>query len=183
MPNVPNYIPNKVITGSCLLSYVNLMKPQAIAGGEPKYSVSLVFSKGDVTTFKKIEKATKQAIEEGVSRYGAKFGKAANFRMPLRDGDIDKPDDVAYKNSYFLNVNSKTKPGLVNKSLDEIIDPGEIYSGCIGRASIVAFPYSVNGSTGVSFALQNVQKLEDGEPLGGKARAADDFADNEDILG
>lgn len=107
--------------------------------------------------------------------------------MPLRDGDIEKPDDPAYKDSYFLNVKSKTKPGLVDKDLNEIIDPSEFYSGCFCRMSIVAFPYSVNGSTGISFALQNVQKLADGPSLGGKANAADDFSslsdEDDDLLG
>lgn len=178
----------KVITGKALLSYEHLLIPQAgIGGGEPKYSVSLVIPKNDKKTIEKIEKAVQEAIKEGVTRFGAKFGKGANFRTPLRDGDLDKPDDPSYKDSYFLNVNSKTKPGIVDRDLNPILDPTEIYSGCFGRASIVAFPYSVNGSTGVSFALHNVQKLEDGEPLGGKARPEDDFEaidnDFDDILG
>ena len=176
----------KVITGKCLLSYEHLFKAQeGIGGGDPKYSVSLVIPKNDKGTIEKIERAIAKATKEGVGRYGAKFGKGANFRTPLRDGDTDKPDDPSYKNSYFLNVNSKTKPGVVDKDLNPILDPTEVYSGCYGRASIVAFPYSVNGSTGVSFALHNVQKLEDGEPLGGKARAEDDFSDfeDDDLLG
>lgn len=176
----------KVITGKCLLSYAHLFKPQAgISGGDEKYSVSLVIPKDDKATIEKIERAIEKAIKEGVGRYGAKFGKGANFRTPLRDGDTDKPDDPSYTNSYFLNVNSKTKPGVVDKDLNPILDQTEVYSGCYGRASIVAFPYSVNGSSGISFALHNIQKLEDGEPLGGKARAEDDFSDfeDDDILG
>lgn len=176
----------KVITGKCLLSYVFVSKPKAaVAGGEEKYSLSAIIRKDDKVTLGNVEKAIEKATKEGVARYGAKFGKSSNFRIPLRDGDVDKPDDAAYKNSYFLNVNSKTKPGLVDKDVNPILDPSEVYSGCYGRVSIVAFPYSVNGSTGVSFALQNVQKLADGESLGGKARAEDDFSafDDEDILG
>ncbi|MGO1368542.1 DUF2815 family protein [Senegalia sp. (in: firmicutes)] len=177
----------KIVTGKARLSYANLFTPKAgIAGGDEKYSVSLIIPKGDTATIQKIEKAIEKATKEGVSRYGTKFGKSANFRIPLRDGDIDKPDDAAYKKSYFLNVNSKTKPGVVDKDVNPILDPSEVYSGCYGRASIVAFPYSVNGSTGVSFALHNIQKLEDGEPLGGKARAEDDFSafdDEDDLLG
>jgi len=177
---------SKIITGKTRLSYAYLFKPRAgIGGGEEKYSVSLIIPKGDKETVSKIEKAIEKAKKEGISRYGSKFGKSQNFRMPLRDGDVDKPDDSAYKNSYFLNVNSKTKPGVVDKDVNPILDPTEVYSGCYGRASIVAFPYSVNGSTGVSFALHNIQKLEDGEPLGSKSKAEDDFSDydDDDILG
>lgn len=176
----------KMVTGKTRLSYAHLFKPRAgIAGGEEKYSVSLIIPKTDKETLEKVERAIEKATKEGVSRYGSKFGKGANFRTPLRDGDTDKSDDTVYKNSYFLNVNSKTKPGVVDKDVNPILDPSEVYSGCYGRASIVAFPYSVNGSAGVSFALHNIQKLEDGEPLGGKARAEDDFSAfaDDDILG
>lgn len=176
----------KIVTGKARFSYAHLFKPQAgIAGGEEKYSVSLIIPKSDTATIEKVEKAIEKATKEGVSRYGSKFGKAVNFRIPLRDGDTDKSDDPAYSNSYFLNVNSKTKPGIVDRNVNPILDSSEVYSGCYGRASIVAFPYSVNGSTGISFALQNVQKLEDGEPLGGKSRAEDDFSafDDDDLLG
>lgn len=176
----------KVITGKCLLSYVFVSKPKAaVAGGEEKYSLSAIIRKDDKATLEKVESAIEKATKEGVARFGSKFGKSPSFRMPLRDGDTDKPDDAAYKDSYFLNVNSKTKPGLVDKDVNPILDPSEVYSGCYGRVSIVAFPYSVNGSTGISFALQNVQKLEDGDSLGGKARAEDDFSAfaDDDILG
>jgi hypothetical protein len=60
------------------------------------------------------------------------------------------------------------------------MDQGEFYSGCYGRASIVFFAYNTNGSRGVSAALQNLQKLENGEPLGGKSRPEDDFATDVD---
>ncbi|MEY8414779.1 DUF2815 family protein [Tissierella praeacuta] len=177
---------SKVITGKCLLSYVFVSKPKAaVAGGEEKYSLSAIIRKDDTATLEDIERAIEKATKEGVSRYGSKFGKSPNFRTPLRDGDTDKPDDPAYRNSYFLNAKSKTKPGVVDKDVNPILDPSEIYSGCYGRVSMVAFPYSVNGSTGISFALQNVQKLEDGNPLGGKARAEDDFGvyEDDDLLG
>ena len=178
----------KVITGKIRASYAHLFKPQAgMGGGEEKYSLSGIIDKEDTATIASAEQAIEKATKEGISRYGSKFGKAANFRNPLRDGDIEKPDDPAYKDSYFLNVKSKTKPGVVDKDLNEIIDPSEFYSGCFCRMSIVAFPYSVNGSTGISFALQNVQKLADGPNLGGKANAADDFSslsdEDDDLLG
>ena len=179
----------KVITGKARLSYAHIFKAQAgIGGGEERYSVSLIIPKSDTATISKIEKAIEKATKEGIGRFGSKFGKAANFRSPLRDGDVDKTDDPAYEDSYFLNVKSKTKPGVVDKDLNKIIDPSEVYSGCYGRASVVAFPYSVNGSTGISFALQNIQKLEEGDPLGGKSSAEDDFSsfgtnDFDDLLG
>jgi hypothetical protein len=51
----------------------------------------------------------------------------------------------------------------------------EFYAGCFARATIRAFAYDKNGNKGVSFALQNVQKLKNGEPFGSKRKAEDDF--------
>ena len=104
----------------------------------------------------------------------------------MRDGDVDRPDDEAYADSYFINANSRTKPGIVDRNVEPIIDMTEIYSGCYGRVSMVFYAYNVNGNKGIAAGLQNIQKLEDGEPLGGKSRPEDDFGgadDDEDLLG
>ena len=56
------------------------------------------------------------------------------------------------------------------------IDGNEIYSGMKVRAKITAFGYSVNGNRGVGLSLGNIQKIADGDPLGGGSRSAkDDF--------
>jgi hypothetical protein len=79
---------------------------------------------------------------------------------------------------YFLNAKSDRKPGIVDKDLNEILDPDEVYSGCWGRASINFYPYDFNGNRGVGVGLNNIQKLKDGERLGAAlATAEDDFGD------
>ena len=93
----------------------------------------------------------------------------------LRDGDEEK-DDPAYAGSYFINANSAQKPGVVDADLNPILDINEFYSGCYGRASITFYPYNAQGSKGIACGLNNVQKLEDGEKLGGATSAAADFA-------
>ena len=102
----------KIVTGKVRFSYANVWEPQSVNGSEPKYSVSLIIPKNDRKTLEKINKAIEAAEKEGISRFGSKFTSGSNFRRPLRDGDLDKPDDPAYKNSYFINVNSKIKPVL-----------------------------------------------------------------------
>ena len=78
----------------------------------------------------------------------------------------------------FLNCNSNQKPGIVDKDLNEILDPDEVYSGCWGRASINFFPFNTNGNKGVGVGLNNIQKLKDDEPLGAaRASAESDFGD------
>lgn len=170
----------KVITGKARMSYANVFEAKSINGGDPKYSVSIIIPKDDKDTLNKIESAIELAKKEGVTKLGGKV--PANLKTPLRDGDIDRPDDEAYANSYFINANSTTRPGIVDANLQSIIDPTEFYSGCYGRASIVFYAYNANGNKGIACGLQNLQKLEDGDSLGGKARAEDDFG-TDNILG
>lgn len=170
----------KVITGKARMSYANVFEPKSINGGDPKYSVSIIIPKDDKGTLSKIEAAIELAKKEGVTKLGGKI--PANLKTPLRDGDMDRPDDEAYANSYFINANSTTRPGIVDANLQSIIDPTEFYSGCYGRASIVFYAYNANGNKGIACGLQNLQKLEDGDSLGGKARAEDDFG-TDNILG
>ncbi|NLI90381.1 MAG: DUF2815 family protein [Epulopiscium sp.] len=170
----------KVITGKVRMSYANVFEPKSINGSEPKFSVSLIIPKEDKTTIEKINKAIEQAKKEGISKLGGKI--PANLKTPLRDGDVDRPDDTAYANSYFINANSTIRPGIVDENLQPIINPQELYSGCYGRASLVFFAYNAQGNKGIACGLQNLQKLEEGQPLGGRARAEDDFS-MDNILG
>ncbi|NLL19700.1 MAG: DUF2815 family protein [Clostridia bacterium] len=174
----------KVVTGKVRFSYPNVFEAKSVNGSAPKYSVSLIIPKSDKKTLAKIKAAIETVKKEGAHKWGGKI--PANLRMPLRDGDVDRADDPAYADSYFINVNSNTKPGIVDEDLNPIMDQSEFYAGCYGRASIVFFAYNANGSRGISAALQNLQKLEDGEPLGGKSKPEDDFgglSDDEDLLG
>ena len=164
----------------CRISFANIWEPRSVNGSEEKYSVSCLIPKSDKTTLKKIENAIEEAKKVGVAKWGGKMPKS--LKLPLRDGDLER-DEECYENSMFLNAKTDRKPGIVDANLDEIISRDEFYSGCYGRASINFFPYDVNGSKGIAVGLQNLQKLEDGERLGGSsATAAEDFGDDDDDL-
>lgn len=176
--------PTKVITGpNTRWSYANVWQPKSINGGAPKYSVSLIIPKSDTETVSKIKAAIKAAYEEGQAklRGNAKSVPSLEYmKTPLRDGDKERPDDEAYKNSYFINANSATAPGVVDAARQPILDTSEVYSGVYGRASINFYAFNSNGNKGIACGLNNLQKIRDGEPLGGKARAEDDFATDDD---
>lgn len=179
--------PMKVITGpNTRWSYANVWEPKAINGGTPKYSVSLIIPKSDTVTIKKIEAAIEAAYKEGEAKLkgnGRSVPALSVLKTPLRDGDVERPDDEAYANAYFVNANSATAPGIVDADRQEIIDRSEVYSGVYGRASINFYAFNSNGNKGIACGLNNLQKIRDGEPLGGKSRAEDDFADeDEDFL-
>jgi hypothetical protein len=172
----------KVITGKSRFSYANIWEPKSINGSDEKYSVSLIIPKSDTKTVAEINAAIEQAKEDGKTKFGGKV--PANLKLPLRDGDVDRPDDESYKNSYFINANSKERPNIVDKAVQPILDQREVYSGCYGRASITFYAFNQNGNKGIACGLQNIQKLSDGEPLSGRSKAEDDFttADDDDFL-
>lgn len=174
--------PMKVITGpNTRWSYCNAWEPKAINGGTPKYSVSLIIPKSDKATIAKIKAAIQAAYKEGEAKLkgsGRSVPPLAALKTPLRDGDAERPDDPAYANAYFVNANSTTAPGIVDADRQEIIDRSEVYSGVYGRASINFYAFNSNGNKGIACGLNNLQKIRDGEPLGGKSRAEDDFAED-----
>ena len=183
--------PTKVITGvNTRWSYVNAWEPKSINGGAPKYSVSLLIPKSDTKTIEKIQAAIQAAYEEGQGKLkgnGKSVSALSVLKTPLRDGDAERPDDEAYADSYFVNANSGTAPGIVDADRQPIIDRSEVYSGVYGRASINFYAFNSNGNKGIACGLNNIQKLADGMPLGGHSRAEDDFAgldddDDEDFL-
>lgn len=176
--------PNKVII-PCRFSYLHCWEPDSVNGGDPKYSVSAIIPKGDTKTIEKIRAAVENAKKESLSKWGGKI--PPNLKLPLRDGDIDRPDDPNYADAYFVNANSNERPGVVDRRRVPITDPLEVYSGCYVRASITFYPFNTNGNRGIACGLQNIQKWCDGEPLNGRVRAEDEFdalddVDDEDFL-
>ncbi|MCH5185200.1 MAG: DUF2815 family protein [Oscillospiraceae bacterium] len=167
-----------LVTGKVRLSYEHVWDPVSINGGDEKYSVSLIIPKSDTTTIKEIQKAIEQAKQDGKAKFGGKI--PANLKLPLRDGDIERPDDEAYAGSCFINATSKDKPQIVDKNIQPVLDRSEIYSGCYARVSISVYPFNTNGNRGIGCGLGNIQKIADGEPLGGRTRAEDDFTVYED---
>lgn len=164
---------NQVVTGKVRLSFVNVFEPKAMKEGDiPKYSVTAIIPKTDTKTIGDIKNAIQAAAELGAQRH---FGGRVptNVNSTFYDGDtaVDDMGDLKnikypeYKGCYFIRLSSKIKPKVLNANLQEIIDPTEMYSGCYGRVSMTFFAYSGDGRRGVSASLNNVQKIDDGEPL------------------
>lgn len=168
--------PTRVVTGEVRLSYAHLFEPQSIQGSKPKYSVSLIIPKTDRETIAKIERAIEAAINAGIGKFGGKRPNKAALKLPLRDGDTER-DDEAYAGRFFVNANSTLPPEVVDQDLNPVLSPAEVYSGCYARVSLNFYAFNTNGNRGIACGLGNVQKLRDGEPLGGgRTSAADDFA-------
>ena len=165
----------KVVTGVVRLSYEHVWEPASVNGSNPKYSVSLIIPKSDTKTIAAINQAIDNAIRDGAAKFGGKIPPKGALKLPLRDGDTEREDE-AYRDAYFINANSTTAPQIVDRSVQPILDRSEVYSGCYARVSINFYAFNSNGNRGIACGLGNIQKVRDGEPLGGKTSAADDFA-------
>lgn len=180
-----NATPTKVII-PCRISFANIWQPKSINGSEEKYSVSCIIPKTDKKLLAKIHAAVEAAKEDGKSRKWS--GKIPpNLKLPLRDGDIDRPDDENYENCFFLNATSKDAPQIVDRRVEAITDPMMVYSGCYCNVSVNFYAFNANGNRGVAAGLGNIQFVKDGERLSGKASAESEFdaleADDGDVLG
>jgi hypothetical protein len=166
-------------------SYVNIFTPRsAQAGQDPKYSISLLWDKNEAA---KSLVPLKQAITEVAKQ---KFGpkaieliKAGKIRIPVRDGDTDRPDDAVYAGKVFANASSKNIPGCVDAACQPIMADDEAYSGCIFRASVNVYAYDTAGNKGVALGLNNLQVVKQGERIDGRMKAEDDFAEFKDESG
>ena len=163
----------KLVTNKVRLSFVNVFEPAETLNGVLKYSTMVLIPKSDKEGVARFNKAFEDTKQANAAFFGGTVPKV--LKGGLRDGDAEKDDD-AYQNAFFINANSVQKPGVVDAELNAIIDPEEFYSGCFGRASLTFYPYNAQGSKGIACGLGNLQKLEDGERLGGGSSAASDFA-------
>lgn len=185
MANQKNFSATKMVI-PCRISFANIWEPKAINGGDEKYSVSCLIPKSDKKTLARIQKAVEAAKEDGKTRkWGGKI--PPNLKLPLRDGDIDRPDDENYEDCYFLNASSKDAPQVVDRKVNPVLDPMMVYSGCYCNVSVNFYAFNANGNRGVAAGLGNIQFVRDGERLSGKASADADFDaledDDEDVLG
>ena len=165
--------PTRVVV-PCRISFANIWKPKSINGSEEKYSVSCLIPKGDKATLMRIHKAVEFAKKNGeISKWNGKI--PPNLKLPLRDGDIERPDDENYAGHMFLNATSKEAPQIVDRRVQPIMDAMECGSGDYCNVSVNFYGFAASGNKGVAAGLGNIQKVKDGERLAGKASAASDF--------
>jgi len=189
----------KAVTGQVRLTFPHLFEPHAFQEGQKaKYSVRILIPKTDKATLTRLKKAFEAAKELGVSKGTLKKGEAKNFKLNIHDGDEKNAQHIEdgeedkvreeYNGHYYMNLSSSTKPGVVKpvgKNQDgttkfEVIeDTTEIYSGCYAKVSLNFYAYNVGVNKGVTAGLNNVAKIMDGDYLGGRSSATDDFADEE----
>lgn len=174
MSNQPN--PTNVTTGQVRLSYAHLFTPYANPnGGDPKFSVTILVPKSDVATKQRIDAAINAAIIAGVSSRWNGI-RPPQVAIPIHDGDGARPSDgmpfgQECKGHWVFTASSKQQQAIVDLNMNPIISQTEIYSGIFARVNVNFFPYANSGKKGVGCGLGPIQKLADGEPLGGQVSA------------
>ena len=147
-------------------------------GGEERYCCSILVPKTDTDTMGRIQAAIEEAKRKGTAD---KWGGVCPplVPTPVYDGDGVRPSDgMAFgpecKGHWVFTANAKADypPEIVDKMGNPIINQSEIYSGIYGRVNVTFFPYAFGGKKGIGCGLGPVQKLRDGEPLGGSAPTA-----------
>lgn len=170
---------NTIVTGEVRFSYVNVFEPRANQnGGEPKYQLTVLLPKSDVATKQAIDREIQAELANAVN---TKFGGQlpAIPSIPIHDGDGVRPNGEPFgeecRGHWVFTASSKQKPEVVDANLQPVMSQSQVYSGCYGRVSLRFFAYNQAGKKGVGCGLGNVQKLRDGEPLGGGTTAKQDF--------
>lgn len=166
----------KLVLKGVRLSYANIWEPKEDQSGVPKYSCSLLIPKSETKQLNAIKKAIEAAKIDGKAKLADKKGNVpSSVKTPLRDGDEDREDDEVYMGHFFINANAKNRPQIVDKKVEPILDQSEVYSGCYANVSVNFFAYNSDGNKGIGCGLGNIQKVKDGERLGGGSTAEEDF--------
>lgn len=169
----------KLTTPRFRVSFPHLHEPAGMEGQEKKYSIVMLFPKNTDMAWAK--NAITATMTERFGSDKAKWPKG--LKNPIRDGDDKETPLAGYEGSFYLTARTKDKPGAVDAKCNDILDVRtEVYAGCYARATVAFYYYDKAGNKGIGIALNNIQKLGDGEKFSGKSNAKDDFdaAPNED---
>ena len=168
-----------ITTGKVRASYVHIFQPRTPEnGGDPKYSVTLLIPKTDTATINGIYAEIERAKQEGAQK-AFNGNIPPQCRTPLYDGDGYRQSGEAFgeecRGCMVITASAKQQPVVVGLDMQNILNPADVYSGCYIRANINFFAYNSNGNKGIGCGLNAVQKIEDGEPLGGRVSAEEAF--------
>lgn len=170
--------PRKIITGpEVRWAYVNAWSPKMSVDGKLRFSLRMIVRKDDEYTVKRIQRAVIAAYEmdkrklRGDDRLTPELWE---INSCVKDGDTDYVG-AEYENCWVINCNSFHAPGIVDADKKQITEHSQVYSGVYGRVSCNFYAYNTDGARGIACHLNNLQKIRDGEHLGHKTSAYEDF--------
>lgn len=175
-------------TGKVRLSFCHIWELHTSqSGGEAKYSTTILIPKSDVATLNAIYAEMETVKQSGVSSvWGGTLPPIV--KIPLYDGDGVRPSSgepfgPECRGHMVITASSKTQPQVVDLNIQPILNRADVYSGCYARVNINFFAYSQSGNKGIGCGLNCIQKVEDGEPLGGGVSAQEAFGGSNSYTG
>ncbi len=157
------------------VSFPNVFTPRAFEDGPEKYECQFLWPKD--TDLSVLKKAIHSAIVEAWGKDKAKWPEG--LKSPIKDGD--KMEDLeGYEGQYYIKTSSHRKPGVINRKKEVITNEDDFYGGCYAIATVLVKAYATKGNKGVTIYLNNIQKVKDGEPFGGRSNPEADFDEIED---
>lgn len=170
---------NKLQTPVFRAAFPWVFEPRAAVEGQAlKYSMTMIFTLADINKdpVEKRKWEELKAAAKAVAMEKWPKGIPKGLMDPFKDG-AEKIDYIGFgPGTIFINASSKQRPGLVDAAVNKITQKEDFYGGCYARATVNPYAWEYMGKRGVSFGLQNIQKVKDGEPFGGRSRAEDDFS-------
>lgn len=179
-----------VVTPVFRASYLNAFEARAADPTKPNdknYGVEMWFrvkqtdeskkAGEEVVSIADLEKCAMMACEEAWGSDKSKWPKG--FKHPFKKGEDNTGKNGPIAGVMIIRATRKEKfgrPAVVDQDIKDVIDTKTVYSGCYMRAKIHAYIWKhATGGTGVSFTLDMLQLVRDGEPLGNRLAAADAF--------
>lgn len=163
------------------VSFPSIFQASAAPQSDKKFfSLVAIFDKDKLANdpdskalFAKMKQAMSDCARE---KWGDKI--PSPLKSPFRDGG--EKETIGYgPDTIFITLKTEEKngrPGLVDQNMQKILSEADFYAGCYAHATINPYAWTYMGKSGISFGLQNIQKVADGEPLGGgRSKAEDDF--------
>lgn len=166
-----------ITTPECILMYPAVFeaKHNELKGKE-EWAVTMLFDKA-TNDMAKMKQAIIQAAK---NEFGADVDLSILNLKRIQDGDAptstgkDRPE--ACKGMWVVKAATRLNPpGVVDKKLQKILDPSEIYSGVFAHVNVTVKAYA-QPNRGVTIYLNHVQKVRDGEALSGGPKTEDVFS-------
>lgn len=179
-----------ITIGEIRFSYLNAFTPTVAKGAtEPKYSTAILIPKTEKGIIEKIKQIQNSLKAEVAASNGGKL--PTGFKIPMKDGDAlnadgEREKDDNYKGMYYFNCSSKTKPTILDKNRQPILNSEEVYSGMWGYVNVNFYTFN-NVSRGIGVGLNHIMKTRDDEPFASRVSADEAFKDlnfgDDDLLG
>lgn len=168
----------KLMTPKFRVSFPNVFEAKKINNeGKAKYSLTMLFNLAEIMKNpdeKKKWEAMLAAVKQIATENWPK-GIPEKMQNPFRKGEEKEQYQGYGPGVIFVVASTLTRPGVVDEKVVPIVDREQFYAGCYARAMVNPYAWTFMGKNGVSFGLQNVQKIADGDPFGGRSNAEDDF--------